>query len=95
MEYGVCPVCNGSTRVPAEGPFKTVVYGYDQATDTFPCNNCGNQYMFGTPTGQVRLNKNGVPCTHNYEGWTKGNSTTLSEFTCLECGDKFEVDTSG
>ena len=47
---GTCPVCNGSGRVSAEGvAHKSVIYGYDAATDTLQCRNCGGQYQYGTP----------------------------------------------
>ena len=51
MEKGICPVCSGSGRVPAEDTkYKNVLAGYDARTDTLECQNCGGQYMFGRPT---------------------------------------------
>lgn len=93
MEKGCCPVCNGSGRVPVPermARYKNVIAGYDAATDTFGCTNCGGQYMFGRPTGEVRLNKDGVPCTHKYSSRTIGRC--LTEYTCSECGDRYEID---
>ena len=92
---GVCPVCNGSLRrpVPAESQrYKHVCAGYDAATDTFACNNCGGQTMFGRPTGQVNLNQAGEPCTHSYEGVNAGRCYT--KYTCKHCGDKYDIDSS-
>ena len=54
----ICPVCNGTCRaaVPeAWQRYKSVMAGYDAATDTRPCSNCGGQYMMGRPTGRVGL----------------------------------------
>lgn len=89
--YGTCPVCNGSGRRSAGvDPYKKVYAGYDELTDTLPCNNCGGQYMFGRPTGKVRLNLLGEPCRHVYIGKTVGRC--LTEYTCTECGDRFQID---
>lgn len=91
--YGVCPVCNGSGRmaVPdAQQQYKKSIYGYDPVTDSLPCCNCGGQRQFGRPTGEVRLNKNGDPCTHKYHSATVGRC--LTKYTCEHCGDSFEID---
>jgi len=91
MEYGVCPVCNGTHRVPAgDNKYKHVIAGYDKATDTFPCTNCGAQYMFSSPTGQVRLREDGTPCKHEYSSKTVGRC--LTEYTCAHCGDRYQID---
>lgn len=91
MEYGTCPVCNGSGRKPAgDYKYKHVIAGYDKESDTLPCTNCGGQYMFGSPKGQVRLNRDGVPCTHSYSSKTVGRC--LTEYTCSECGDRYQID---
>ena len=91
MSNNTCPVCNGSTRVPAgDNKYKSVIAGYDKATDTFGCTNCGGQYMFGRATGQVRLNNTGEPCTHSYSGKTVGRC--LTEYTCEHCGDRYQID---
>ena len=90
MEH-TCPVCNGSGRVPAgDYPYKNIVAGYDPATDTLACDNCGGQYMSLTPTGKVRANKEGKPCTHKYTGKTVGRC--LHEYTCEHCGDRYQID---
>ena len=93
MEYGICPVCNGTQRVPVPADmerYKNVIAGYDKATDTFPCTNCGGQYQWGKPTGEVRLNKEGQPCKHKYSAKTVGRC--LTEYTCEHCGDRYQID---
>ena len=93
MNKGTCPVCNGSGRVavPAhQQRYKTVYAGYDAATDTLGCTNCGGQYMYGRPTGEVRLNKSGEPCKHSYTSKTVGRC--LTEYTCEHCGDRYQID---
>lgn len=91
MNKGTCPVCNGTCRVPAgDNKYKSVIAGYDKVTDTFECRNCGGQYMFGSPKGQVRLNKEGVPCTHSYTSQTVGRC--LTEYTCMHCDEHYQID---
>lgn len=91
MEYGTCPVCNGSGRVPAgDNKYKHVIAGYDKATDTFGCTNCGGQYMFGRPTGEVRLREDGTPCEHKYV--SKNVGRCLTEYLCIHCGDRHQID---
>ena len=94
-EKGICPCCNGTTRVPvpeASQRYKTVMAGYDSNTDTFPCQNCGGQYMFGRPTGGVKLREDGTPCTHEYVSKNLGRCYTRYE--CKHCGDTYEIDSS-
>jgi hypothetical protein len=89
----ICPVCNGSGRVPVpedQQRYKHVYAGYDAATDTLGCTNCGGQYMYGTPRGKVRANKEGKPCRHKYTSKTVGRC--LTEYTCEHCGDRFQID---
>jgi hypothetical protein len=87
----VCPVCNGSGRVSAgDNKYKSVIAGYDKETDTLPCRNCGGQYMFGRPTGEVRARPDGSACTHSYTSKTVGRC--LTEYTCVHCGDRFQID---
>ena len=91
MELGTCPVCEGTTRIPAgDRQHKNILAGYDSATDTLQCMNCGGQRMFGRATGQVPLNRNGEPCRHQYRGETIGRC--LTRYTCSECGDRHEID---
>lgn len=86
-------MCDGSGRVPVPESmerYKNVIAGYDSATDTFDCTNCGAQYMFGRPTGEVRLNRDGAPCLHKYTSKTVGRC--LTEYTCEHCGDRYQID---
>jgi hypothetical protein len=93
MTLGICPVCNGSGRVPVpahQQKYKTVYASYDADTDTLSCNNCGGQTMFGRPTGKVPLNHSGEPCVHQYTSRNIGRC--LTEYTCSECGHRYEID---
>lgn len=89
--YGVCPVCSGSGRVPAgDNKYKNIIAGYDKATDTFRCTNCGGQYMYSNPTGEVKLREDGTPCTHKYTSKTVGRC--LTEYMCEHCRDRHQID---
>ena len=89
--YGVCPVCNGTKRVPAgDRKYKSVIAGYDKETDTLPCTNCGGQYMNMSPTGQVKLRPDGTPCKHYYTSKTVGRC--LTEYFCVHCSDRYQID---
>jgi len=92
MNKGTCPTCNGTTRVAynLDPSWKRVIAGYDAATDTLPCSNCGSQYMFSKPSGLVNLNRDGVPCTHVYKGQNVGRC--LTEYTCIHCSDRYQID---
>ena len=90
---GVCPVCDGTTRRPvpeSQQQYKTIYAGYDAATDTLECDNCGGQYQWGRACGQVPLNKNGEPCKHQYQGQNAGRC--LTRYTCVHCGDQHDID---
>jgi hypothetical protein len=90
---GLCPVCNGSGRralFPTEVQYKKIMAGYDAATDTMPCNNCGGQTMFGRPLGYVPLNKDGQPCRHEYIGRNAGRCYTI--YTCTKCSSHYDID---
>ena len=95
-EEGICPVCNGSGRVPvpeSKQKSKTVYASYDKETDTLGCGNCGGQYMYGQATGKVYLRKdNNQPCVHEYTGRNLGRC--YNGYTCIHCGDYFTVDSS-
>jgi hypothetical protein len=54
------------------------------------CRNCGGQYMYGKATGLVKLNREGVPCTHSYRGETVGRC--LTDYTCIHCGERHQID---
>jgi DNA-directed RNA polymerase subunit RPC12/RpoP len=91
MNDHICPVCNGTGRKPAgDYKYKHITSSYDAATDTLACTNCGGQRMYGRPTGKVRANKEGLPCTHKYESKTVGRC--LTEYTCIHCGDRYQID---
>jgi len=86
-----CPVCNGTGRRPAgDAKYKSVVAGYDANTDTFACNNCGGQTMWGKPTGKSVLRDDGTPCTHEYVSQNAGRC--LTNYTCKHCGDRYQID---
>ena len=88
---GVCPVCDGTKRVPAgDSKYKHVIAGYDKTTDTFGCTNCGGQYMFGSPSGQVKLREDGTPCKHQYVSRYVGRC--LTEYFCVHCADRYQID---
>lgn len=89
--HGICPKCNGTGRMNAQDtPYKAMYPNYDKDTDTLPCNNCGAQYMYGTPTGKVLLNKQNVPCLHEY---TESNiGRCLTQYICKHCNDRYIVD---
>lgn len=92
MNKGTCPTCNGTTRVPynLDPSWRRVIAGYDEATDTLGCTNCGGQYMFGRPTGQVNLREDGTPCSHIYKSRNAGRC--LTEYTCVHCSDRYTID---
>jgi len=86
VKYGTCPVCNGSGRVPCpydkETPWLIGMPGYDTATHTSVCRNCGRERLCGPATGKVLINKDGVQCTHEYVARTKGY------YYCKHCNDE-------
>ncbi len=93
MIKGTCPVCQGSGRVPISQEmerYKTVIAGFDKETNTFGCTNCGGQYMYGRPTGMVRLNETGQPCSHTYQSSNAGRC--LTNYHCIHCGDSYQID---
>jgi len=90
---GTCPVCNGTLRKAVEPnppSWINIVSGYDKETNTLPCSNCGAQYMFGSPTGEVRLRPDGTPCAHEYTSETVGRCYHRS--VCKHCGDSYNID---
>lgn len=93
---GACPRCNGTLRRPypldhdPTGRYKPVTFGYDAATDTLPCNNCGGQTMAGRATGRVPLRADGSPCLHEFRGRAAGRCYT--EYTCKHCREHYAID---
>ncbi len=93
MIKGICPVCGGTCRVPVPEDaqeYKKVIAGYDKVTDTFPCSNCGGQYMMSHPTGEVPLRPDGTPCKHEYTSETVRNC--YHKHICKHCGDTHFID---
>ena len=86
--YGVCPVCNGTCQVELTNEEKTRSWNKDKTHR--PCHNCGGQYMYGSPKGEVRLNTEGVPCKHHYTSQSDGRC--LTGYTCNHCGDRYQID---
>ena len=46
--------------------------------------------MYSTSKGEVRLNNEGVPCTHSYTSTNAGRC--LTGYTCKHCGDRYQID---
>jgi len=95
MELGTCPVCNGTGRMPTPEYLRKYGeqngwYGYDKSDDCCTCTNCGGQTMYGRPTGQVPLRPDGTPCKHEYTSATVGRC--LTEYLCVHCGDRYQID---
>ena len=96
IKYGVCPICGGTGRMPCPDRFREYGikhgwYDYDKEDDTVTCTNCGGQYQWGTPTGKVRLNREGSPCVHKYSN-VRTVGRCLTEYTCENCGDSYQID---
>ena len=94
IQRGVCPVCNGTKRMSVPDYNRPYVkngwWGYSAEDDKMDCGNCGSQYMYGRPSGEVRLNKEGNPCHHKYTSRTVGRC--LTQYTCADCGDSYQID---
>ena len=94
-EWGICPVCNGTTRQPAPEGYRKFGaeygwYGFDKADGTIDCRNCGAQTMSGTPTGKVTLRPDGTPCKHNERGEVIGRGLYL--YRCQHCDWRYQID---
>lgn len=87
-----CPVCNGTKRVPAgDAQYTDIIYGYDKATHTFLCRNCGGQTMGLNPTGLVPIDPStGRGCVHHFEGRQAGNCYHV--YTCTKCKYRYDID---
>lgn len=91
MEKYTCPICSGKGRISAENRvWKRLMQGYNRKDDSFPCMNCGGQYQFGVPTGQVDLDVFGSPCVHEYK--VHKVSGFAIEYVCDRCQDQYVVD---
>ena len=67
-----------------------VCNGTGKSEDGRECNNCGGQQMYGRGTGQVNLRPDGTPCKHEYNSTTIGRC--LTEYKCIHCSFKFDID---
>lgn len=87
-----CPMCNGTRRVPAKpGKLYTHTYGYDRASHTLPCRNCGGQTMGLNPTGLVPIDPfTGLGCLHDYAHRLAGNCYHV--YTCRKCDHTYDID---
>jgi len=86
-----CPVCNGTGRRPAgDNKYKHMTAGYDAATDTLECNNCGGQTMAVKGTGKTLQRDDGTPCVHEYTSRSGGRCYTI--YTCVHCGYNYGID---
>ena len=94
---GICPCCNGTGHMPCPNEqirgygVKNGWYGYRAEDDTVDCTNCGGQYMFGKPTGKVRLRPDGTPCKHEYS-YSKGRWNCTHDYKCVHCSDTYMID---
>lgn len=88
IKYGTCPVCEGTGQLPLTDYDKKWSWNKDRTHKQ--CYNCGGQTMGQKGYGQVRLNKEGQPCVHEYTSRTIGRC--LTEYTCKHCGHKYEID---
>ena len=96
IEMGDCPVCNGTGRMPTPDHIRPYGerngwYGYRKEDDCCDCTNCGAQYMLSKPSGKVRMNKLGVPCTHSYKS-SAGRWRCTTNYVCEHCGDSYMID---
>ena len=94
QEVGTCPVCQGTRRMPAgDKPSTKYCAGYDSATHSIPCTNCGGQYMFGSPIGLVKYRRDlHTPCQHEYEEVASARRNCYRVYLCKNCGDTYDVD---
>lgn len=86
--YLTCPVCNGSKSVPI--PANEQKYSWNVGKETKDCGNCGGQYQWSSPSGKVKVNVQGEPCTHAYRSSDVGRCRTA--YTCIHCTDRYEID---
>lgn len=70
-----------------DGPFAD---GQGYEGGTFPCKNCGGQYMSMKAKGTVPLRPDGEPCLHDYAYTPAGNC--YHRYDCRHCGDRYHID---
>lgn len=93
--HAICPVCNGTTRVPAPAEYRryTCLVGYDRETETLSCHNCGGQTMGLRALGYVKIDPStGQGCAHEFVGESHGRCYTV--YACQKCGWKYDIDSS-
>ena len=88
MSRGTCPVCNGTKELPLTEEEKK--YSWNRGCTHRDCYNCGGQYMMSRASGEVRLNSEGVPCTHSYTSSNDGRC--LTGYKCMHCNDRYQID---
>ena len=88
MNTGICPVCNGTKKIPLTEEEKKQWWYKDQTERE--CFNCGGSTMYGKASGFVRLRPDGTPCKHEYIGRNAGRCYTI--YTCKHCGDFYDID---
>jgi len=88
MSKGICPCCNGTKQLPLTEDEKR--YSWNRDRTHRDCHNCGAQYMMSRASGEVRLNSDGVPCTHSYTSSNDGRC--LTGYKCAHCGDRYQID---
>lgn len=92
MTLATCPKCNGTCRMPASDRNR-MCCGYDKATDTHACDNCGGQTMAGRATGETTVDQaTGLGCLHDFEGRNAGRCYTV--YTCVKCQATYGIDSS-
>jgi len=92
-DEATCPRCAGTKRMPVPESSRRwvgIIAGYDPATDTFECNNCGAQRMFERATGKVFVRADGTPCLHEYTSKTIRNC--LTQYDCKHCPESHVID---
>ena len=91
IKTGICPKCSGNKVIPAgDCAHKTIMAGYDKHNDTFVCDNCGGQQMYGKALGVTYLRQDGSPCLHEYTSTKTGNC--LHKYACKHCAYQFSID---
>lgn len=88
-QLGTCPKCNGTKQLPI--PENEKHYSWNKGKEFQDCNNCGGQYQFGKPSGQVKLDKEGNPCLHSYRS-SAGRWRCTVVYRCEKCEDSYMID---
>jgi len=59
--------------------------------DGKPCQNCGGQVQFGSPSGIVHRRPDGVPCVHEYKPYPT-IIRTIEYMQCVYCPHSYSTD---